>query len=112
MIIIGGFRSGLFTPTEAGAVAVFTPLCRRGYLSGINVFQSLPRAGQCRQTTSVVMFLVAAYRVSASLITIAKSTHDGVRFAAAVGRPPRLLFIAYYDPIMVVGMAMDLTPTC
>ncbi len=25
VIIIGGFRSGLFTPTEAGAVAAFTP---------------------------------------------------------------------------------------
>ncbi len=32
VIIIGGFRSGLFTPTEAGAVAALCVVCRHSYL--------------------------------------------------------------------------------
>ncbi|QUI99323.1 TRAP transporter large permease subunit [Salmonella enterica subsp. enterica] len=73
VIIIGGFRSGLFTPTEAGAVAAFYALLSPWSI-GINVSSSLPRAGQCalaKNDVSRHKFLVAAAQVLPGRITIA-----------------------------------------
>lgn len=99
VIIIGGFRSGLFTPTEAGAVAAFYALFVAVviYLSGINVFQSLPRAGQCRQND--VSRHVSGGRSSGIRLADYDRgiTHDGVRFAAAAGRLSATLIYRHYD---------------
>ncbi|WP_117085741.1 TRAP transporter large permease subunit, partial [Klebsiella pneumoniae] len=73
VIIIGGFRSGLFTPTEAGAVAAFYALFVAVVIYRELTFSSLYHVlVNAAKTTSVVMFLVAAAQVSAWLITIAE----------------------------------------
>ena len=89
VIIIGGFRSGLFTPTEAGAVAAFYALFVATVIYREMTFATLWHVliGAAK-TTSVVMFLVASAQVS-----------------------PRLLFIVIMVAILIVGMVMDLTPT-
>ncbi|STJ08616.1 2,3-diketo-L-gulonate TRAP transporter, large permease protein [Escherichia coli] len=73
VIIIGGFRSGLFTPTEAGAVAAFYALFVATVIYREMTFATLWHVliGAAK-TTSVVMFLVASAQVSAWLITIAE----------------------------------------
>lgn len=63
VIIIGGFRSGLFTPTEAGAVAAFYALFVAVVIYRELTFSSLYHVlVNAAKTTSVVMFLVAAAR--------------------------------------------------
>lgn len=65
VIIIGGFRSGLFTPTEAGAVAAFYALFVATVIYREMTFATLWHVliGAAK-TTSVVMFLVASAQVS------------------------------------------------
>ncbi|VUC71177.1 dehydroascorbate transporter [Salmonella sp. NCTC 11881] len=80
-----------------GGRRVLRPLCRRGYLSGINVFQSLPRAGQCRQN-DVSRHVSGGCGPGIRLADYDRGiTHDGVRFAAAAGRLSATLIYRHYD---------------
>lgn len=112
VIIIGGFRSGLFTPTEAGAVAAFYALfvasCIYRQITLSALYQALIAAAK---TTAVVMFLVACAQVCAWLITIAELPLMIATILQPLLDSPRLLFIIIMISIMVVGMVMDLTPT-
>lgn len=57
IIIIGGFRSGLFTPTEAGAVAAFYALFVSVVVYREMTFSTLYHVLiNAAKTTSVVMF--------------------------------------------------------
>lgn len=112
VIIIGGFRSGLFTPTEAGAVAAFYALFVATVIYREMTFATLWHVliGAAK-TTSVVMFLVASAQVSAWLITIAELPMMVLDLLQPLVDSPRLLFIVIMVAILIVGMVMDLTPT-
>ncbi|MEF8048843.1 2,3-diketo-L-gulonate TRAP transporter large permease YiaN [Escherichia coli] len=112
VIIIGGFRSGLFTPTEAGAVAAFYALFVATVIYREMTFATLWHVliGAAK-TTSVVMFLVASAQVSAWLITIAELPMMVSDLLQPLVDSPRLLFIVIMVAILIVGMVMDLTPT-
>jgi tripartite ATP-independent transporter DctM subunit len=111
-IIIVGLRMGVFTPTEAGVVAaayalfVSTVVYRELKLSQLyRVFVVASR------TSAVVMFLVATAAVSAWLITVANIPAQMVELLQPLLSSPTLLMIAIMALVMVVGTALDMTPT-
>ena len=112
IIIIGGFRSGIFTPTEAGAVAAMYAL-----LVALFVYREMKVSDlvevlfAAAETTAIVMLLVAASAVSAFLITIAELPLMVVELMQPLVDSPTLLMLCIMLFIMVVGMVMDLTPT-
>ncbi|MGC6324585.1 TRAP transporter large permease subunit [Pasteurella multocida] len=112
VIIIGGFRSGIFTPTEAGAVAAFYALIVSLFIYKELKFKQLYRvilaAGK---TTAVVMFLVAAAQVTGWLITIAELPQMMTELLEPLIDTPTLLLIVIMLSVFVIGMVMDLTPT-
>ncbi|HHT7858809.1 TRAP transporter large permease subunit [Pasteurella multocida] len=112
VIIIGGFRSGIFTPTEAGAVAAFYALVVSLFIYKELKFRQLYRvilaAGK---TTAVVMFLVAAAQVTGWLITIAELPQMMTELLEPLIDTPTLLLIVIMISVFVIGMVMDLTPT-
>jgi len=112
VIIIGGFRSGIFTPTEAGAVAAMYALVVALFvyreMKFSDLFEVLFAAAE---TTAIVMLLVAASAVSAFLITIAELPLMVVELMQPLVDSPTLLMMCIMVFIMVVGMVMDLTPT-
>jgi len=63
------------------------------------------------KTTSVVMFLVAAAMVSAWLITVANLPAQVVALFQPLLDSPMLLMAAIMVLCMIVGTAMDMTPT-
>ena len=63
------------------------------------------------KTTAVIMFLVAAAMVSAWLITVADLPSKMIDLLQPFMGSPTLLLIAIMVLIMVVGTAMDMTPT-
>ncbi len=107
-----GFSPGLFTPTEAGAVAAFYALFVATVIYREMTFATLWHVliGAAK-TTSVVMFLVASAQVSAWLITIAELPMMVSDLLQPLVDSPRLLFIVIMVAILIVGMVMDLTPT-
>ena len=112
VIIVGGFRSGIFTPTEAGVVAAMYALIIALFvyreLKIADLFEVLFAAAE---TTAIVMLLVAASAVSAFLITIAELPLMVVAIMQPLIDSPTLLMLSIMLFIMVVGMVMDLTPT-
>ncbi|MDP8169864.1 TRAP transporter large permease subunit [Pasteurella skyensis] len=112
VIIIGGFRLGIFTPTEAGVVATFYALFISLFvyreLKVSQLYGVLLSAGK---TTAVVMFLVAAAQVTGWLITIAELPQMMTELLEPLLETPTTLLIVIMLMVFVIGMVMDLTPT-
>jgi len=112
VIILVGLRMGVFTPTEAAVVAAVYALFVAGVvyreLSWKQLFSVFQAAAK---TTSVVMFLVAAAMVSAWLITVANLPQQVISLLEPLLSSPTLLMFAIMTLCMIVGTAMDMTPT-
>ncbi len=112
VIIIGGLRFGIFTPTEAAAVAAVYAL-----FVGMVIYREIkPRdlmglLVNAATTTSVVMFLVAAALVTSYMITLADLPKELIAMLGPLVDSPILLMIVLVILLTLVGTAMDLTPT-
>jgi TRAP-type transport system large permease protein len=112
MIIIFGLKNGVFTPTEAAVVVAVYAL-----LVGAFVYRelTLPVIYRClvnaAKMTAVIMFLVAAALVSAWLITVSDIASDIKVLAQPFMDSPRLLMFILMFIVVLVGTALDFTPT-
>ena len=111
VIIIGGFRLGVFTPTEAGAVAAaysfFVAMFIYRDLKWHMMNDVLLAAGK---TVAVIMFLFAASSVTAYLITLAELPDKLLMILEPLIDTPRILILAIMALVFMVGMVMDLGP--
>ncbi|MBJ2160429.1 TRAP transporter large permease [Variovorax sp. IB41] len=112
VIILVGLRMGVFTPTEAAVVAavyalfVSTVIYREiTWRDLYGIFVSAAK------TSAIVMFLIAAAMVSAWLITVADLPSKIVGLLEPFMGNQILLMVAIMVIVMVVGTAMDMTPT-
>ena len=112
IIVLVGLRFGVFTPTEAAVVAAVYAL-----LVSTLVYRELKWRdlygvfASAAKTMAVVMFLVAAAMVSSWLITIAQIPAQLVTLLQPLLDDPKLLMFAIMVIVMLVGTAMDMTPT-
>jgi tripartite ATP-independent transporter DctM subunit len=112
IVIIGGMKMGIFTPTEAAVVAVVYSLFVGLFIyREIKVQQLYRIILAAAKTSSVVMFLVAAALVSAWLITVANIPRQIVEILRPFIDNPTLLLIMLMLLVMVVGTALDFAPT-
>lgn len=110
-IIIFGFRFGIFTPTEAGAVAAFYALFVSVFIyREMNLKQLYDVILASCKTTAVVLFLVAAAQVSAWLMTIAELPTMVTSLLEPFLGNQMLLMAIIMLIVFLVGMVMDLTP--
>jgi tripartite ATP-independent transporter DctM subunit len=112
IIVVVGLKFGVFTPTEAAVVAAVYALA-----ISLLVYREL-RIGQlyglflaAAKTTAVIMFLVAGAMVSAWLITVAQLPAQLVELLQPLLDSPTLLMFAIMILVIIVGTAMDMTPT-
>jgi TRAP-type transport system large permease protein len=111
-IIIFGLKFGVFTPTEAAVVAAVYALVISIFVyKELNFKKLVPLFIAAATTCSIVMFLVAAAMVSAWLITVANLPAQVVTLLQPLLDSPRLLMLAIMMLTMVVGTALDMTPT-
>ncbi|MDP2442597.1 TRAP transporter large permease subunit [Rhodoferax sp.] len=112
VIIIGGMKFGVFTPTEAAVVAAVYSFCVGMFiyreLKWSRLYGLILTAGK---TTAVVMFLVAAAMVSAWLITVANIPTEVANMLSPFMDNKMLLMLIMMVLIVVVGTALDFTPT-
>jgi len=112
LIILVGLRMGVFTPTEAAVVAAVYALFVAGVIyRELTWYQLFDVFRSAAKTTSVIMFLVAAAMVSAWLITVANLPAQVVDLLQPLMDKPMLLMAAIMVLCMIVGTAMDMTPT-
>jgi len=112
VIILVGLRFGVFTPTEAAVVAaVYAFFVAAVVYRELRLVQLYAIFVTAAKTTAVIMFLVAAAMVSAWLITVAQLPGQVIALLEPLIGSPTLLMIAIMLLCMVVGTAMDMTPT-
>lgn len=112
IIIIGGMKTGVFTPTEAAVVATVYALIvalvvhremTLGQLHGVLI--------RAAKTTAIVMFLVAGAQVASYMITLADLPATLTAWLGPLIDHPRLLMAVMMFALVVIGTALDLTPT-
>ncbi|MEH6454305.1 MAG: TRAP transporter large permease subunit [Psychromonas sp.] len=112
IIIIGGIRFGIFTPTEAAVVAavyaIFVSTFIYREMSWKGFYNILLTAGR---STAMVMFLVGCAMVAAWLITVAQLPQQLAELLGPLVDSPRLLMAVIMLLVLCVGMVMDLSPT-
>jgi tripartite ATP-independent transporter DctM subunit len=112
VIILGGIKFGVVTPTEAAVLAAVYAL-----FVGLFVYRELKLSQLYRvmliaaKTTAVVMFLVASALVSAWLITQANIPAELAGVLEPFRDHPKLLLLAMMLLVLVVGTALDFAPT-
>ena len=112
VIIIGGLRFGIFTPTEAAAVAaIYALFVGMVVYREIKIRHLMQLLVNAATTTSVVMFLVAAALVTSYMITLADLPKELIAMLGPLVDSPTLLMLVLVVLLVLVGTAMDLTPT-
>ena len=112
IIIIGGMKSGIFTPTEAAVVAAFYALAVSLLVFGEMRLTDLPAVlARAAKTTAIVMFLCAGAQVVSYMITLADLPGVLTGWLGALVENPRLLMVVMMVALVVIGTALDLTPT-
>jgi tripartite ATP-independent transporter DctM subunit len=111
-IIVFGLKFGVFTPTEAAVVAaVYSLFISTVIYRELTFAKLIPLFISAAKTSAVVMFLVAAAMVSAWLITVANLPAQVVALLEPLLDSPKLLMFAIMVLVIVVGTALDMTPT-
>jgi len=112
VIILGGIKAGVVTPTEAAVIAAAYAM-----FVGMVIYRELKPKDlpqvilQAAKTTSIIMFLVCAALVSAWLITAANIPGEITGYIEPLIDRPILLMFVIMLLVLVVGTALDLTPT-
>jgi tripartite ATP-independent transporter DctM subunit len=112
LIVVFGLKFGVFTPTEAAVVAaVYALLISTFVYRELSLKDLYPLFVASAKTSAIVMFLVAAAMVSAWLITVANLPAELISLLQPLLDSPRLLMLTIMVITMVVGTALDMTPT-
>ena len=112
VLVVAGLKMGVFTPTEAGVVAAVYALFVATVVYRELAWRQLVRVFvDAARTTAVIMFLVAAAMVSAWLITVADIPSMLIGLLEPLLDDPTLLLLGIMLLVIVVGTAMDMTPT-
>jgi tripartite ATP-independent transporter DctM subunit len=112
LIIIGGMKTGVFTPTEAAVVAaVYALLVALLIHRELKIVEVGPVLVRAAKTTAVVMFLCAGAQVASYMITLADLPNVLTGWLGTMIEHPRLLMAAMMLALVLIGTALDLTPT-
>lgn len=112
VIILVGLRSGKFTATEAGVIA-----CVYAIIIGLFVYRELKIKDlgkvfvAAAKTSAVVMFLAAAANCAAYFMTVSRIPQMMTAGLGGLVEHPTLLMFVLMCIVVVVGLAMDVTPS-
>jgi len=112
VLILGGIKFGIVTPTEAAVLA-----CAYAFVVGMFVYRELKFSMMldllvsAAKTSAAVMFLIAAALVSAWLITQANIPSELAGLLDPFMQSPTIVMIILMLVVLVVGTALDFTPT-
>jgi tripartite ATP-independent transporter DctM subunit len=112
LIIIGGMKSGVFTPTEAAVVAAAYALVIAVFIHReMSMGQFHGVLVRAAKTTAIVMFLCAGAQVASYMVTLADLPSTMTAWLGGLIEYPRILMAVMMILLVVIGTALDLTPT-
>lgn len=111
VMLLGGIRFGVFTPTEGGAfAAVFAIIVCMCYYRELSFHELLRVSARAARTTAVVMLIVATASAVGWFITVAQIPDQMTKLFSPLIDSPILLLLAINVFLFLVGMVLDLTP--
>lgn len=111
VLLLGGIRFGIFTPTEGGAfAAIYAIVVCVLYYRELNLKQLLKVSAAAARTTSVVMLIVATATAVGWFITMAQIPEQMTQLFSPLIDSPILLLLCINVFLFLIGMVMDLTP--
>ncbi|ATD80897.1 MULTISPECIES: TRAP transporter large permease [Desulfovibrio] len=111
VLLLGGIRFGIFTPTEGGAfAAIYAIAVCMLYYRELSFRDLLRVSARAAHTTSVVMLVVAAATAVGWFITIAQIPNQMTALFTPLIDNPIMLLLAINLFLFLIGMVMDLTP--
>jgi C4-dicarboxylate transporter DctM subunit len=111
VIIIGGMLAGVFTPTEAAAVAT-----AYGFFVGFLIYRELKIAGLPRIcykvliSTSTVMYIVALAKVYTFALTRERLPDLAAGFLFNLSSSPTVIMLVILAFVIILGMFLSTTP--
>ena len=111
VIIIGGILAGVFSATEAAAIAVLY-----AFLLSCVFYREIPLRdlpGICLQTgltTAVVMLLIGASSAMSWIMTVANIPQSVSSALLGMSENPYVILLAINVMLLLVGTFMDMTP--
>ena len=112
LIIIDGMKTDVFTPTKTAVVAAVYAMVVAFFvhreITLVDFHHVLVRAAK---TTAIVMFLCAGAQVASYMVTLADLPATLTDWLGPLVDSPRLLMAAMMIVLVLIGTALDLTPT-
>lgn len=108
LIIIGGILSGMFTPTEAAAVAVGYAL-----LAGVFVFRTLTFKSvmECMaktaRTSSIILFIIGSAAVFGWAMTVERVPQQIAELFLSITDSPAVMLMLINVFLLIMGMFME-----
>ena len=111
VIILGGILAGVFTPTEAAAVAVAYALVIGLFVMRTLKLSDLPDVmGRAGITSAVVLLLVGAAMAFKTVVSLSHAPEAMAEFVLGLTRDPLILLFLINLLLFVVGMFLDAGP--
>ena len=110
VVIVGGIVAGIFTATEAAAVAVLYALILGFAYESITVGDLPQIILDSAKTTAVVMFLICTSMAMSWLFSFESIPQMMTDFLLDTVSQPVLIFLLINLTLLVVGTFMDMTP--
>ena len=111
VLVIGGILGGIFTATEAGAIAVIYAFV----LSSL-VYREIPLSGmkdillKSAETTAIVMFLIGTSMAMSWILAYENIPAIVANALVALSDNPILILLLINIVLLMVGVFMDMTP--
>lgn len=111
VIILGGILAGVFTPTEAAAVAVAYALIIGLFVMRTLKLSDLPDVmGRAGITSAVVLLLVGAAMAFKTVVSLSHAPEAMAEFVLGLTSNPLILLFLINLLLFVVGMFLDAGP--
>ena len=113
IIIVGGIFSGVFTPTEAAAVAVFYAL-----VVGVLVYRTVTVKGiidslySAMRTSAMLFFIIGFANILGWIISRVQLPETIAQFMLTLSSNPKILLLLVVALLLFVGTWLEITASC
>ena len=111
ILILGGILLGVFTPTEAAAVAVFYAIVVAFFVLKTMTLADLPEVlSRSAMTSAVVLLLVGAAMAFKTVVSLSNAPQLLADFILGLSENPLILLFLINILLFIVGMFLDAGP--
>lgn len=108
---MGGIISGIFTPTEAGAIAVIYALVlAAGVYREVDMAKFSLILTKTVETTAIVLFLIATSSALSWMLSYENIPQDLTNALLTISENPLMILLIINLILLLIGAFMDMTP--